>query len=235
METSLAGFQRDLGVVSTEIETLQSQSTTLNTRLENRKRVEKILAPAAEEVSIAPTVVTTLSEGPIDDAWLRALAELQRKLKVNESRGALPNGIKAGADIKPLLDNLKSRVRSMECLLILSGVNSVLQVVERIRDYLVAQIRAIRSPNINVQIIQQQKLLPCKDLYAFLAQANSRLADEMGQAYANTLRWYYLNHFTRYRDALDKLSLIRVEKSDTLGSDPSAPRGRCLAACVMNS
>lgn len=111
VETSLASFQKDLGMVSTEIETLQSRSTALNTRLENRKRVEKILAPAVEEVSIAPTTVTTISEGPIDDAWLKALAELQGKLQVNEGRGELPDDIKAGVDIKPLLDNLKSRVR----------------------------------------------------------------------------------------------------------------------------
>lgn len=36
------------------------------------------------------------------------------------------------------------------------------------------------------------------------------------------MRWYYLSHFTRYRDTLSKLPLFNVEKSEALGTDPSA-------------
>ena len=43
VETYLKGFQADLGTVSAEIETLQNRSTEMNTRLENRKVVEKLL------------------------------------------------------------------------------------------------------------------------------------------------------------------------------------------------
>lgn len=88
-----------------------------------------------------------------------------------------------------------------------------------------SQIKALRSPNVNAQIIQQQYFLNYKDLYAFLVRHHSQLADELGQAYINTMRWYYLNHFTRYRHALEKMSLITVDKTDALGADPTNQRG----------
>ena len=96
--------------------------------------------------------------------------------------------------------------------------------MERIRDYLVAQIKSLRSPNINAQIIQQHGLLRYKDLYGFLSKHHAQLAEEIGQAYINTMRWYYLNNFIRYRQALDKLSLYHVDRYDALGIDQSVQR-----------
>ena len=111
MGGSLASFQRDLGSVSAEIETLQSRSTALNTKLENRKVVEKLLGPAVEEILIAPAVVKKISEGPIDLTWIRALEELEKRSKVIESKTKGPNSVLAVTDIKPLLDDLANRVQ----------------------------------------------------------------------------------------------------------------------------
>jgi vacuolar protein sorting-associated protein 52 len=110
VEISLAGFQRDLGVVSTEIETLQTRSTALNTRLENRKVVEALLGPAVEEISIAPAVVKSISDGQIDDNWLKALTELQKRIKIIEGKSNASESIKAVSDIKPLLEGLTTKV-----------------------------------------------------------------------------------------------------------------------------
>ena len=76
----------------------------------------------------------------------------------------------------------------------------------------------------NAQIIQQHNLVRFKDLYSFLSKNNAKLAGEIGQAYVNTMRWYYLNHFTRYHEALNKLSIIRIGQTEMLGSDPTAPK-----------
>ena len=110
VEVSLAGFQKDLGIVSMEIETLQTKSAALNNRLENRKRVERILGPAVEEVSISPVVVQCIASGQMDENWLKALAELQKRLKVIEAKASSEDDIKAATDIKPLLDSLATRV-----------------------------------------------------------------------------------------------------------------------------
>jgi len=100
--------------------------------------------------------------------------------------------------------------------------------MERIRDYLVAQIKAFRSPNINAQIIQQQNLVKLKDLYSYLSRAHPVLTEEITQAYVNTMRWYYLSHFTRYCQALDKLKLHPTDRNDLLGGDSSSQRANIL-------
>lgn len=92
------------------------------------------------------------------------------------------------------------------------------QAVERIRDHIVAQIKAIRSPSINAQLIQQQHFVRYKDLYAFLARHQPQLGEEIVQAYVNTMRWYYLTNFTRYQQALVKLKLHDIDKTEVIGS-----------------
>lgn len=110
VELSLTSFQTDLGSVSAEIETLQSRSTALNTRLENRKVVEKILGPAVEDISIAPVVVKIISEGPIDPNWIRALQELERRSKAIENKLKGSESISALTDLKPIIENLINKV-----------------------------------------------------------------------------------------------------------------------------
>ncbi|KAF2870709.1 Sac2 family-domain-containing protein [Massariosphaeria phaeospora] len=210
VETYLTNFQADLGAVSAEIESLQNRSVALNTKLENRKVVEKLLGPAVEDISISPAVVRKIAEGPVDEGFVRALADLEKRSKTVNSKGKEQPDIKALADIKPLIDDLTNKA------------------VERIRDYIVAQIKAMRSPSINAQIIQQQAFLKYKELYAFLAKHQPNLAQQICKAYIFTMRWYYLNHFTRYRTALDKLKLHTIDKSDALGEDPNAKRSTAL-------
>ena len=210
VETYLTNFQSDLGAVSAEIESLQNRSVALNTKLQNRTVVEKLLGPAVEDISISPTVVRKISEGPVDEGFLRALSDLDKRSKTINAKLKDQPDLKALGDIKPLIDNLTTKA------------------VERIRDYIVAQIKAIRSPSMNAQIIQEQAFLKYKDLYAFLAKHQPELAQQISQAYIFTMRWYYLNHFTRYRTALEKLKIHVLDKHDVLGEDPTTKRSGAL-------
>jgi hypothetical protein len=38
------------------------------------------------------------------------------------------------------------------------------------------------------------------------------------------MRWYYLSHFTRYLQALEKIKVYPSDRNDILGGDPSAPK-----------
>lgn len=210
VETYLTNFQADLGAVSAEIESLQNRSIALTTKLENRKIVEKVLGPAVEDISISPAVVRKIAEGPVDDGFLRALSDLEKRSKTITSKSASQADLKALTDIKPLLVDLTNRA------------------IERIRDYIVAQIKAIRSPSINAQIIQQQAFLKHKDLYGFLARHQPELASQICQAYIYTMRWYYLNHFTRYKASLEKLKIHALDKYDVLAEDPTSKRSGAL-------
>jgi hypothetical protein len=52
-----------------------------------------------------------------------------------------------------------------------------------------------------------------------LHRHHEKLAEEIGQAYMNTMRWYFLNQFTRYEKALSKIKLHILDKHDVLGQD----------------
>ncbi|KAK4246384.1 Sac2 family-domain-containing protein [Corynascus novoguineensis] len=214
VESNLTSFRDDLAAVSADIETLQARSTALNVRLENRRAVEKALGPIVEELSVSPMVVSKISEGHIDEAWVKVLADLDRRAMAQKKNSQQPS-CKALEDVGPLLEKL------------------VLKAVERIRDFLVAQIKALRSPNINAQIIQQQNFLKFKDLFSFLHRHQPVLAGEICQAYLNTMRWYYLNQFTRYQKALDKLKLHVLDKNDVLGHEDTSRRTTVLSGSKM--
>ncbi|EXJ82647.1 hypothetical protein A1O3_06460 [Capronia epimyces CBS 606.96] len=206
VESYLTHFKAELGQVSAEIENLQSRSIQLNAKLDNRRNVEKLLGPAVEDVSLSPFTVRTIAEGPIDEHFLKALHEVEARSAMIEAKEEKSENLKALQDLQPLLENLKAKA------------------IERIRDYIVAQIKALRSPNINAQVIQQQTLLRYKDLYTFLARSHAVLAEEIGQAYVNTMRWYYSSHFGRYHHALEKLHLHVFNQHDLLGSDSASGR-----------
>lgn len=110
VEISLTNFQKDLGAVSAEIETLQSRSTALSTKLENRKTVERLLGPAVEEIAIAPAMVKRIADGPIDQAWVKALEDLERRLSNLDSRTKALDSIVAISDLRPLLEDLTNLV-----------------------------------------------------------------------------------------------------------------------------
>ncbi|KAL4866297.1 hypothetical protein BDV12DRAFT_210639 [Aspergillus spectabilis] len=206
VEMYLTDFQNELGAVSAEIETLQTRSVQLNAMLGNRRNVEQLLGPAVEEISISPATVRMIAEGPIDERWVKALNEFETRTASIEAKIASSSSTKAIDDVRPLLEDLKKKA------------------VERIRDYLVSQVRALRSPNINAQIIQQQRLVKFKDLYSYISRAHPTLAGEITQAYINTMRWYYTSHFTRYHQALAKIKLYPSDRNEILGGDPNAQK-----------
>jgi hypothetical protein len=94
----------------------------------------------------------------------------------------------------------------------------------------VAQIKALRSPHINAQIIQQQNFLRFKDLFTFLHKHHATLANEIALAYMNTMRWYYLNQFSRYEKALGKIKLHILDKNDALGNEDTTRKATVLSS-----
>lgn len=110
VEINLTSFQNDLATVSAEIETLQARSSALSIRLENRKAVESVLGPVVEEISLSPAVVKKIVEGPIDEAWVKALAEVEKRSKAMDVKSREQRNIKGVSDLKPLLENLIHKV-----------------------------------------------------------------------------------------------------------------------------
>ena len=211
VETYLTSFQADLANVSTEIETLQNRSTALNNKLQNRKAVEKVLGPEVEAFAIPPAVVRKVTEGVVDESWVKALDELEKRSRTIDAKLKEGKDIKAAQDVRPFIEDVSTKA------------------VERIRNYVAAQIKALRSPSINAQIIQQNSFLRYKDVFAFLAKRQPELAEEISQAYINTMRWYYLSHFSRYKAALEKLNLFTIDQTDTIAAEGNNSRGKGAA------
>jgi hypothetical protein len=112
VESNLTSFRNDLAAVSADIESLQARSTSLNVRLENRKAVEKRLGPLVEELCVSPVVVSKISEGHIDEAWVKILAEVDKRATAYKKNSQqMPS--KALADVGPLLEKLVHKVWSL--------------------------------------------------------------------------------------------------------------------------
>ncbi|KAI7110736.1 hypothetical protein KC324_g20014, partial [Hortaea werneckii] len=86
VETYLTNFRADLAAVSSEIEHLQQRSSALNNKLQNRKAVEKVLGPEVEAFAIPPAVVRKITEGAVDGSWVKALEQLEKRIKTIESK-----------------------------------------------------------------------------------------------------------------------------------------------------
>lgn len=109
VESNLTSFRNDLAAVSADIESLQARSTALNVRLENRKAVEKALGPIVEELSVSPMIVSKISEGHIDEAWVKILAEVDKRATA-QKKSSQQTQSKALADVGPLLEKLVLKV-----------------------------------------------------------------------------------------------------------------------------
>jgi hypothetical protein len=89
----------------------------MNTKLENRKVVEKLLGPSVEDLSLPPSVVRKISDGNVDEAWIKALADLEKRHKTVATRKKeQQTPLRAMADLLPLLENLTHRVRHLTSL-----------------------------------------------------------------------------------------------------------------------
>ena len=74
--------------------------------------VENSLGPIVEEISVSPQVVKKIVDGVIDETWVRALAEVEKRSKAMNSKSEEQKHIKAVSDLKPLLENLIGKVSS---------------------------------------------------------------------------------------------------------------------------
>ncbi|RHZ76011.1 hypothetical protein Glove_208g104 [Diversispora epigaea] len=205
MENMLSVFQKDLGNISTEIQTLQDKSFSMNIKLKNRTAVEKKLDNVLEGIVIPPLMIKKITEDEVDESWLAYLTELNKKMtyvKYNQNKN-----LKAIKDVGPELEKLR------------------LKATEKIRDFLLNKIRSLRIPNTNVQILQQSVLLKYKELYQFVMDRYNDVAFEIMHTYINTMKWYFFNHFERYNRTLQKLQNPIGDKSSMIGYDENLRKG----------
>lgn len=109
VENNLTDFRNDLSTVSADIETLQSRSSALSRRLENRKRIEKALGPLVEELSVSPDTISRITTGHIDEAWAKTLNEVDKRAAAIKKLSGTQQG-KASEELGPILEKLILKV-----------------------------------------------------------------------------------------------------------------------------
>ncbi len=78
---------------------------------------------------------------------------------------------------------------------------------EKIRDFLMNEIRQLKKPNKNVNYQQKNQLLKFKNFNAFVIQHHPPTANEIYTNYVNIMASYYLQSFERYVSSVAKLQV----------------------------
>ncbi|GAA5833953.1 hypothetical protein JCM9279_004171 [Rhodotorula babjevae] len=179
----LSTFQADLSAVSGHISELQGRSKSIEARLKARKAVERSLNPFLSSITISPSLISTIIDTDVNDAWIPAVRELDAKL------GAIRGG--ARVDSRRTLDEAAEALRVAASSKILSHLVSLL------KPYTLSLSTPLSTLHAH--------LTAYKPLFDFLRRHAARQAHEFQKAYAQTARWYLETGFRRYIRALEKV------------------------------
>ncbi len=216
MQEMLLGFQADLGGISDEIRHLQDESIGMNVRLKNRKETEDRLKLYLDQVALAPSLVTAIDEAEVNDAYLHGLVQLNGKLKYaamatpdpeGSSFDLVPSETTAFKEVEAQVQKLKTRA------------------VTRVRDFLWAKMNDMKKPKTNVQMLQQNTLLPMKYLITFLADNAPDVEEEFREIYAETMSKTLFNVFKSYHSGLMKFHDEVATRTDVIAIEEQSLKG----------
>ncbi|MED6276669.1 Vacuolar protein sorting-associated protein 52 [Characodon lateralis] len=185
MEGMLSGFQSDLSSISSEIQTLQQQSVSMNVRLKNRQAVRSHLSQLVDELVVPGVMISTILESPVtEQEFLEQLHELNTK--INFAKELSFRETLACSDIQDIIDRLK------------------LKAVSKIREFILQKIYSFRKPMTNYQI-PQNTLLKYRFFYQFLLANERSIAKEIRDEYVDTMSKIYNSYFKSYSGRLLKV------------------------------
>ncbi|XP_038135686.1 vacuolar protein sorting-associated protein 52 homolog [Cyprinodon tularosa] len=206
MEGMLSGFQSDLSSISSEIQTLQQQSVSMNVRLKNRQAVRSHLSQLVDELMVPGVMISTIMESPVTEQdFLEQLHELNTK--INFAKELSFRETLACSDIQDIVDRLK------------------LKAVSKIREFILQKIYSFRKPMTNYQI-PQNTLLKYRFFYQFLLANERTVAKEIRDEYVDTMSKIYYSYFKSYSGRLLKVQYEEVaDKDDLMGVEDTAKKG----------
>ncbi|CAH0482526.1 unnamed protein product [Peronospora belbahrii] len=214
MQEMLLGFQADLGSISDEIRYLQDESIGMNIKLKNRRETEEKLQMYLDQVVVAPSLIKKIDEGEMNEVYLHALVTLNGKLRYAAMSdqdtlglGLVPSQTAAFSDVKAQLKKLKARA------------------LVRIRDFLLAKMNEVKKPKTNVQMMQQNTLLPMKYLVTFLADNAPEVEDELRRVYSAAMSKTLVNVFRSYHTGLMKFYEEVATRTDVIVVEEQSLKG----------
>ncbi|XP_016348765.1 vacuolar protein sorting-associated protein 52 homolog [Sinocyclocheilus anshuiensis] len=189
MEGMLSSFQSDLSSISSEIQTLQQQSVSMNLRLKNRQAVRSQLSQLVDELVVPSTMISVILDSPVtEQEFLEQLHELNSK--INYAKELSFRETLACSDIQDIVDRLK------------------MKAVSKIREFILQKIYSFRKPMTNYQI-PQNTLLKFRFFYQFLLANERTVAKEIRDEYVDTMSKIYFSYFKSYSGRLLKVQITR--------------------------
>ncbi|XP_043090050.1 vacuolar protein sorting-associated protein 52 homolog [Puntigrus tetrazona] len=206
MEGMLSSFQSDLSSISSEIQTLQQQSVSMNLRLKNRQAVRSQLSQLVDELVVPSSMISVILDSPVtEQEFLEQLHELNSK--INYAKELSFRETLACSDIQDIVDRLK------------------IKAVSKIREFILQKIYSFRKPMTNYQI-PQNTLLKYRFFYQFLLANERTVAKEIRDEYVDTMSKIYFSYFKSYSGRLLKVQYEDVaDKDDLMGVEDTAKKG----------
>ncbi|KAL0962345.1 hypothetical protein UPYG_G00338890 [Umbra pygmaea] len=206
MEGMLSGFQSDLSSISSEIQTLQQQSVSMNMRLKNRQAVRSHLSQLVDELVVPGAMIQVILESSVtEQVFLEQLHELNNK--INFAKELSFRETLACSDIQDIVDRLK------------------IKAVTKIREFILQKVYSFRKPMTNYQI-PQNTLLKYRFFYQFLLANERTVAKEIRDEYVDTMSKIYYSYFKSYSGRLLKVQYEEVaDKDDLMGVEDTAKKG----------
>ncbi|VDI12964.1 vacuolar protein sorting-associated protein 52 [Mytilus galloprovincialis] len=222
MEQMLNGFQGDLSSISTEIQTLQEQSVTMNVKLKNRQAVRGELSQFVDEMVIPETMINHILDTPVTEReFLEQLHELHHKINFVKEQSF--KEARSCFDVKDILEKLKIRRKNVFSELYISLTFPYL-AISKIREYILQKINSFKKPMSNYQV-PQNAMLKFRFFNEFLMSHERHVAREIRDEYVDTMSKIYLSYFKGYLSRLMKLQFEEsADKEDLMGAEDSAKK-----------
>lgn len=202
MQGMLEGFLTHLSSISSEIQSLQEQSTSINVHLGNRKLVHGQLGDFIDHLMVPEVMIHHILNTPVTEETfmqqLKALNEKSKFIKEQNFRDA-----HSCQDVQDIVDKL------------------TVKAVSKIREYLLHKIYQFRKPLSNYQI-PQNAMIKHKFFFEFLLLHARTIAAEIHDEYVETLSKVYSSYFASYTKQLWKLQYEEgVTRDDLMGHEDS--------------
>jgi vacuolar protein sorting-associated protein 52 len=213
----LLGFQVDLKSLSGDIQSLQTKSRLLEVQLRNRTAANASIRDFLEQIVISPSIIHTISQGPINASWVAAVNEVNSiYCHVNTNNGN--QAPLASDDVSPPPSQTVCGLEIREMITTLRNT-----AVLRIRDYFLLQIALLRSnTQTNVRMIQVHGLLKYATLqHSFLQVSYPVIANEIYMVYCESMNRVFTYLFRTYQSQLLELDITRkhITRQDVIAID----------------
>ena len=202
MEKDLEGFSEGITKVTSDIQTMQNEVTTLQYRLEHSKHIEEHVSAILSRAVIQPNVIAELEKAEINEKYVKYLAGISKSSTVINSHP----GTAVAQELRPCLDNLA---------LLLSG---------KIRSFLIEKVQSLARPMTNISIIRGSSrttgMMKYKPLMSYLLLNSPVVAQEIKDVYVSTLSQVYFKRSKSFLVCLMKLEKHFISNKDVITTVP---------------